>query len=191
MNALALYQDFFEAPESSVREVQDRLPLAAGASAYLLAALSIFLARALFGGGRLFGGYGPTLAMTAAWHLGAGFLSSAVIHWLAEGFGGKGRALPLFVLLGLSELAWALVLPLAFLLRAAAPGSAFAFPACMAFVGAGVLCLKARSIRLNYGLGPGSSWLVLLLPFLLAAAALALTLSLTLWGAALQVSRMF
>ncbi|MFH1726225.1 MAG: YIP1 family protein [Elusimicrobiota bacterium] len=186
-DGLSVFYDFIEAPELAAEEIRRRPPVAFGVLAYILGATSLFLAQALVGKGALLGLSWFSLGVACAWNLGTGLLLAAVIHLLAEAMGGAGRVMPLFVLLGFGELAWALILPGVLLLQAAAPGNPWALRGAFLLVGFLALVLKARGIRHNYGFSALRAWFVLIAPYFAVAASLVLVFAAALWAVAQQL----
>jgi len=191
MSALDVFCDFFEAPERAAEAVRERPPVWIALAGYCAASVSVFLAHGVAGSNGLLGFSFASLGTLLLCRLALGILLTALVHMTAEAFGGSGRALPLFVLMGLSDLAWTLILPATLLLEAASARSRGA--AVAVFIGIYWLCLslRARSIRHNYGVGFLKSWAALLSPYA-AVAGLGLALfAATLWGLAQQSMRLF
>lgn len=190
-DGLAVFCEFIESPEVAAERVR-RVPLTAwGVLAYVFAAASLYLAQAVLGKPAFLGVSGFSLALACFWSVAAGILLAAVIHLFAEALGGTGRALPLFVLLGFSELVWALVVPATLILQALAPGSIWTCRLLFAAVGCAALVLKARGIRLNYGLPKLQSWVALLAPYAAMAALAMLFMAAAVWGVIRQVMNLW
>lgn len=175
--ALDLLSDFIEQPARAASAVRERPSVAPGLLGYLLAALSLFLARKLAGNADLQGAFLFSLLLLCALRLCVGVAHSGIVHLAAEAMGGRGRAVPMFALMGLGELPWALALPGVLLIQAVGKGSGWLLVGLFSLVYALSLCLKARGIRDNYGLTAGKAWLALLLPYLGAAALAAAALT--------------
>ena len=110
-----------------------------------------------------------------------GILQTGLVHVVAEVCGGKGRAVSLFVMLGLSELAWALVLPSMLVVQAFFPDSKWGLPLVSFVVSLICLLLKVRSIRLNYRFGSLQAWFSILFPHLAVAAAVFFMMLAAIW----------
>ena len=121
--AMSVFYDFIEAPERAARTVQRHPPVVLGVLAFAIGALSFYLAHKLSGKMGVLGASLLSFSVIFVWRLGMGVVQTAVVHFVAESVGGKGKAVPLFVLMGLSELAWTLALPGVLLLMALMPGS--------------------------------------------------------------------
>jgi len=186
-DALAIFYDFIEAPVLAAEETRAHPPVAFGALGYILAAMSVFLAQAVYGEEALLGLSWFSLSLTCVWNLGTGFLLAAVVHLFAESLGGRGRVVPLFVLLGFSELAWAVFLPGVFIVQAVLPESRWALKFLFVSVGTMTLLLKARSIRHNYRFGSLPAWISLLAPYAAVALSLTLLTAAALWGLIHQI----
>jgi len=185
-DGFGLLYEFIEDPRVAAKHADLRPPVATGVAAYLLAAGSMYLTRPLLGDGGLswFG-----LAAVCAWNLATGILFAAGTHLFAEILGGRGRVVPLFVMLGFSELAWSLAVPGALLLNALRPGDVLAGKILIATAGTVVAVLKARSIRFNYRFGRGQAWSSLLAPYAALAACLIVGAVGSLWWLTQQLSR--
>lgn len=192
MRALDLIAGFIEEPERAAEAVRRERPVAAGLLCFVLAGTSLFLAaQFLWRGSFLLPPSPLSWALLCLWRLAAGFLMAGTLHLLADAFGGEGRASSLFVLFGLSELPWSLALPAALLLRLSPWDGRLAPWLLLSVVGTISLSLKARSLGWNYGLSSGKAWLLLLSPYLAAAAFFACCLSLAAASLAFAVLRLF
>ncbi|MBI5202864.1 MAG: hypothetical protein HY925_14830, partial [Elusimicrobia bacterium] len=80
--------------------------------------------------------------------------------------GNHGSGVGLFVLVGLSELGWALVLPTALILRALKLDSILSVGLVLMIAGVFNMRLKARSVRHIYGLSATKAWGLLMLPYI-------------------------
>lgn len=190
MSGLDVVADFIEDPARAAEAVREDPPIGLGLAAFALGALSVFLAQAVAGRSSLFGASWAALAILCLWRVFWGLLGAAVLHLTAEVVGGRGRALPLFVLLGLSDLAWALALPGVLLCQAFLPGPRWGTAAVFMVVGFVSLSLKARSLSHNYRIGMTRAWLALSAPLLAAMAALFAFVSLAVWGAVGQLLKL-
>ena len=168
-----VFYDFIEDPERAAQAVRHDAPLVLGVCAYLLSAGSLFLAQAISGKTGLFGLSWISLTFVLVWSIGIGILQTGLVHLIAEVCGGKGRAISLFVMLGFSELGWALVLPGVLVVQAFFPDTRFGLPIVSFLVSLIVLLLKVRSIRLNYRFGSVAAWFSILFPQLALAAGMA------------------
>ncbi|MFA6092313.1 MAG: hypothetical protein WCU88_02015 [Elusimicrobiota bacterium] len=181
---MGFLEDFLMAPERAALRAQERPPVAAAFGAFVLAGLSLAVSKAVLSGGSI-----AFLAFAAAFaalmRVSAGTLMTALVHLLAEALGGRGRAAGLFALMGASDLGWTLALPAALLLRALAPGAWWAPLLCALPAAFAVLCLRARSVRGNYGLSPARAWAAVCLPYA-AFAALAAAASMLLVAGLVQ-----
>ena len=189
-----ILSDFIEDPPRAAEVVGRGRPVALGVLAFLSAGVSVFLAQALLRPAGLSAVSGFSLAFHCGWQIVSGFFLAAVLHLLAEASGGgslRGEASGLFVLLGLSESAWALAVPAALLLRLLAPSAWGARTALFAAIGLATLILKARSVRDNYGMSMGKAWLILLAPILAVSALIAALVLFAVVGAVSAVSHAF
>jgi len=177
MNGLEILSDFIEAPRRAADDARRRPSVLLGLAGYLVAALSLFMARKLVGQAGLAGTFLFALAALFVLRAGLGVVQTGVVHLVAEALGGRGGAVPLFTLMGLSELAWALVLPAVLIVQAAGAHSGWVFMAIFSLAYLLSLSLKARSIRHNYGLGTVKAWSALLFPYAAAAAVAAAALT--------------
>lgn len=177
MSAADLLYDYFEDHVRACAHVNERPPLAFGLLCFAAGGLSLFVAQAVSHKMLLLSFGWTSCAVVLLWHVAAGFLLTAAVHLILSMGGARGSAAALFVLFGLAELAWALALPLALLLRLAAR-SAWLGTAAFLAVGFLSLSLKARSLQDNYGIGPGRAWFTLGLPYAAVAAGAGLLLSL-------------
>lgn len=180
--SINVFYDFLEAPERSAAAVREDPPLGLGLAGYLLSALALFLAESLTGRAGLLGASLPGFLTVALGMLGLGLVQTAVVHLVAEGVGGQGRVSSLFVLMGLSVLGWALVLPGALVSLAFFPGSSWVLRLVFGAAWCVVFWLKLRSVALNYRFGMGPAFFALLFPFLAAAGAALLFLIVFLWS---------
>jgi hypothetical protein len=151
VDALAVVEDFIEEPQAAARSLRESPRPLLGAACYLLSALAVFLSHALSGRLYVLGPSTASLTLLCLWHLGMGAAMSALSHLIAEGMGGRGRAVSLFVLFGLCDLAWSVVLPLTLVARALFSEAAWAAGLITILVGYWVLWLKARSISARRG----------------------------------------
>jgi hypothetical protein len=169
---ISVFYDFMEDPERAAQQIRQDPPVLLGFFAFLVSSFSTFLAEALTGRLGFLGASMLSMSIAILWHLGIGLLQAAVVHVVAEASGGEGKVVPLFVLLGLSELAWALVLPGVLVVQAFFPDSPWAIAGLFFAVSLIVMYLKVRSIVLNYGFGVLQALFALIFPLLAAAASL-------------------
>jgi hypothetical protein len=184
---IELLEDFLLDPPRAAEDVRRKPPLFTGLLSFVLGGLSVALAFAVLQKGGAFGGVWPAAALTCLWHVFSGAVMTALLHLIADAAGGEGRASSLFVLLGLSNLGWTLILPAALLSRALLPGSVWPFSLMFLFAGGLTFLLRVRSVRDNYGIGIGRAWLAVLLPYAALFALAFLALALAMWGLAVQV----
>ena len=167
---LDLYLDFFERPQAALRRVWASQPVGAGLLAYSLAGASLLFAQAFLG---------PlpsprwmlwAVALWCVWEILTGLMTAAAVHFAAEWMGARASGSGLFVLLGMSELVWALAVPLTLILeafRVQGPGQVLVFLG----LGAASFALKLRSVRDHYGLTAGKAAAALIAPYALYSAA--------------------
>ncbi|MFH2204205.1 MAG: hypothetical protein ABIJ96_13890 [Elusimicrobiota bacterium] len=179
--SIGVFYDFIEDPPRAAEAARRDAPLTLGIGAYLLSALSLFLAQAISGKTGLFGLTWMSISFVTVWSVGMGILQTGLVHVVAEVCGGKGRAVSLFVMLGLSELAWALVLPGVLVVQAFFPDSRWGLPVVSFFVSVICIFLKVRCIRLNYRFGSLQAWFSILFPYLAVAAACAFIFLAAIW----------
>lgn len=167
---LYVLYNFIEAPRDAASATRRRPLVGLGVLGYAVASLSIFLASRLVEGSGMSEGALFLLGFMFIWRLGTGIVLTAVVHFIAESMDGEGKGVPLFVLMGLSELTWTLLLPGTMLILAFLPGSRWAGTALFGIVGLVCLGAKARSVAHNYGFGALKAWFSLLVPYLAVAA---------------------
>lgn len=186
----SLLAEFLLEPVRVARRVRERTPIGAAFACYAVAGVSLAAADAVFGRGTGFGGIAFALALACVLRLTTGVLMTASVHLSAEMLGGQGRAAPLFALMGLSDLGWALLPPAALVARALGRGAWTG-----AFLGAAaglvVLSLRARSVRLHYGFSRARAWTAVGLPYLAAAGLALLALGFAVWGTLHQLLKVF
>lgn len=113
-----------------------------------------------------------TLGSLAAWFAGA-----AVLHLIAECFGGRGTALGLLAAMGFAHVPRLLAVPLGVLAMASPGGAAGVLVAVTALLVAGwTLFLNVAAIRGAHGLSGAKAVLVLVTPLLAAGAAAVATM---------------
>lgn len=186
-----LIEDFLVDPPGAAEDVRRKPPLLRGLSAFLLGGLSAGLVSALFSSARGLAWVWPSLALACLWHILVGALMTAVFHFVAEASGGEGRASSLFVLLGFSDLAWALVLPAAMLANALRPDAYWPLPLLLFTGGLLAFALRVRSVRTNYGLSSARATMVVVLPYAAAAVLSALVFLLAAWSMVAQAIKLF
>ncbi|PCI40576.1 MAG: hypothetical protein COB53_00870 [Elusimicrobia bacterium] len=187
-NGVELFYDFLEHPERAARAASERPPVAFGVAAYIAAAATFFLAQSL-SGVNAFGSSWIALLMYCVWNVASGFLMAALVHLFADGMGGEGRVTPLFVMLGYSELAWSLALPVTLITLAVFPDSMWPSIIAMGSIGFIVFLVKVRTIRLNYRFSRLQAAVSLAAPYGTIAAALVLGLGGMFWMVIAAVSR--
>ncbi|OIO04233.1 MAG: hypothetical protein AUJ52_15680 [Elusimicrobia bacterium CG1_02_63_36] len=180
-NGIELFYDFVDRPERAAATAASRPPVAFGVLAYCVGAGTLFLAQAISGGAWL-GTTWFSLMMLCVWNLAFGILITALVHVFADGMGGRGGVIPMFVMLGYSELGWGLAVPASLIALALFPGSAWLRMATVSFVGVIVFSLKVRSIRLNYGFSRLQAALSLAAPYATLAAVAALGVGGMIWA---------
>jgi hypothetical protein len=190
-STLDLIEDFLLDPPSAAEDVRRKPPLARGLAAYLLGGLSVALASTLFSSTRGFAWVWPSIALSCLWHVFAGAVMTALFHLIADAAGGEGRASSLFVLLGFSDLGWALVLPGALLATALRPDSYWPLPLFLLAGGLLTFSYRVRSVSHNYGLGMGRSTAIVVAPYLAAALLSVIVLLLAAWGMVAQAIKLF
>ena len=164
--ALELFSEFIEEPQHAARLAIDRRPWHLGLLALVVSATSLFLAQPVSHH------FLPVASGLASWFLVClwtvltGFLLTATLNLLAEAWGGSGSGVALFVLVGMSELAWALVLPCALVLKAVRLDGWVSLFWLILFAAVASLRLKARSLRHVYGLSGTRAWALLLIPYI-------------------------
>lgn len=190
METLSVIADFIEAPEEAARRTRESPRIAAALLAFVAAGTSVFLAQAVAGRGGALWSLWVSWAIACLWHLLSGAAMTSFLHLSAETVGGRGRALPLFVLVGLSDLGWALALPAVLIARVFFPDASWPSWVLLALAGLLVLCLRARSIRLNYGLSAGRSWVAVSIPYAGAALMAGAFASLAVFGLVQRLMRL-
>jgi hypothetical protein len=112
MNLISTVTDLLDDPQGFINRAGGREHGWAGIFGYLLGTFSIFTFM------RLFSAVPPgvySFAIVLLLALGVNFYFASVIHLFLEMTGAGGSALKLFFLFGLTELFWALLIPLGFL----------------------------------------------------------------------------
>ncbi|MBI4050909.1 MAG: hypothetical protein HY400_00225 [Elusimicrobia bacterium] len=163
---LDILYDFFEFPDYAAQRVQEIKPVGLGLLAYGVAGGSLFLAQALSDRFLFLDPSMPLFIVTCLGQLACGFFLTAALHLLTEVSGGQGSAVGLFILFGLSDLVWALAVPLCLILGLFLPVRGWIFSVLFMFLGFANFYLKARSIHDNYGVSSGKAWMLLSLPYL-------------------------
>jgi len=189
--SLDLIEDFLLDPPGAAEDVRRKPPLARGLAAYLLGGLSVALVSTLFGSARGFAWVWPSIALACLWHVFAGAVMTAIFHLIAEAVGGEGRASSLFVLLGFSDLGWALVLPGALLANALRPDSYWPLPLLLLIGGLLTFWFRVRSVGHNYGLSMARATMVVVLPYGAAAVLSVVVLLLAAWSMVAQAIKLF
>lgn len=191
MIAFELLAGFIEEPQRAARLAADRRPWPAGLLALAVSGGSLFLAQAV---SRHFMpvAEGPaSFVAVCLWSIVTGFVLSAALHLLADAQGCSGSGAGLFVLVGFSELAWALVLPCALVLKALRLDSWFSLLLVLALAGIVNMRLKARSIRHVYGISAARAWSLLFLPYLGTFVLLAAVFAAALLSATVSIFKLF
>lgn len=176
---LDLFLDFLEAPERAARHVVEARPVRAGVLAFAVGGASLLASVGAFAPLPTLRALPWAAGLWAGWELAAGLLTASVVDFMLSDGGRRGTCL--FVLLGLSELAWAVFLPVGLLVLAARlglPGWLFAFSVFFA----ASLWLKVRSVRDVYGVPPLKAAAALGGAYALFGAALAAGAVVCLWG---------
>lgn len=176
MSSLELIYDYFEDHVRLAGVVRERRPLVVGIIGFLIGGLSVFVAQALTHRLHILSFSLISLTVVLLWKILTGFLLAAVLHLILELQGKKGDVVALFILFGLADLCWALMIPLVLLLRLASR-SATAITAAFMLVGFLSLSLKARGLQDSYRISSGKAWFTLSLPYVSAVAGTILALS--------------
>ncbi|MBI4424739.1 MAG: hypothetical protein HY554_13485 [Elusimicrobia bacterium] len=190
-SALEILAEFLDNPARAARLASERRAWALGLLCLAASGGSLFLAQAVT---RHFlpVASGPgSFAFVCLWSVLGGFLLAASLHLLADSWGLAGSGTGLFVLIGLSELAWTLVLPVALVLKALGLDSWFTAFLLLGLAGALSMRLKARSLRHVYGLTAPRAWSLLLLPYLGVCGVAAAVMAAAVVGAAVSVAQLF
>ncbi|MBI5208795.1 MAG: hypothetical protein HY927_02330 [Elusimicrobia bacterium] len=168
MSAIELVFDFFEDHTRAADHVRHFKPVGFGILCFAMAALSVFLAQAVSGKLSPFSFSWVSLGLMVVWQLALGFLFTAVLHLVMEFEGIQGSAASLFVLMGLTSLVWSAAVPVALVLRLAAPKSPWIWTVGFLAVGLFSLGYKARSIQDNYQVSAARAWGTLFAPYIAA-----------------------
>ena len=185
--AIELLCEFIESPQRAARLAAEQRPWHLGLGALVASATSLFLAQVV---SRHFlpVASGPASWMfVCLWFALTGFLLTATLNLLAEAWGHAGSGVALFVLVGMSELAWALVLPGALILRAFGLDGWLSAFALLVVAGIESMRLKARSLRHVYGISGARAWSLLLIPYVGAVLLVAAAGAAALVGAVISV----
>ena len=176
MSPLELIYDYFEDHVRLAAVVRERRPLAVGVIGFLIGGLSVFIAQALTHRLHILSFSLISLTAVLLWKILMGFLLAAVLHLILELQGMKGDVVALFILFGLADLCWGLMIPLVLLLRLFGH-SGTTITASFMLVGFLSLSLKARGLQDSYHVTPGKAWFTLSLPYVSAVAGTILALS--------------
>lgn len=181
MNYIDFVSDFLEAPEAAARQAVEERPFFIGAVGFAVSGLSLYLAQSLAGGSRA---SLISMTVTCVWQVISGFAMAGFLHLIADGWGGAGRgtASGLFVMTGLSQLAWALAVPGVLLMKLFFIDHWLATYGLLAVVGLVSAVLKARSIRHVYQISSARAWAILLLPYVAAIVLLFSVFSIAIFG---------
>ncbi len=166
MISFEVLAEFIEEPKHAAKLVTERRPWPLGLAAFLVSGASLFLAQTA---SRHFlpVAMGPaSFVATCLWTLVCGFLLTGALHLLADAQGHAGSGVGLFVLVGLSELVWALILPASLILRAVRLDSILSAALLLLIAGVLSMRLKARSVRHIYGISATKAWSLLMLPYI-------------------------
>lgn len=188
-SALELIYDYFEDHVRLAGVVRETQPVALGVLGFLVGGLSLFVAQALTNRLHILTFSWTSLAVVLLWKVAMGFVLAAVIHLILELQGLKGDAGALFILFGLADVAWALVVPGVMIARAVSRST---LPVSIVFLAVGflTLSLKARSLQDGYKISSGRAWFMLGLPYLAVVSAILLAISLLVLKAVLAVGAM-
>ncbi|MBI4056603.1 MAG: hypothetical protein HY399_03550 [Elusimicrobia bacterium] len=181
-NTLEILSDLLESPSQTVQRIVVTRPIPLGFLAYLVGAVSLFLSRCLAHRGFLMEPGLPLFLWICFWQLSLGFFLTALAHLFVEMGGGSGSAKGLFVLLGLSELVWAVTLPVVLILGLFLPVQGWEVSSAFLIFGFLNLFFKAKSIQVNYGVPSSRAWFILALPYLLIFILPIVFMGLTVWG---------
>ena len=200
---LDLAFDFIDEPARAAAAARARRPVAAAVAAVLLAAVSLFLAQAV-SVSFLPVSSGPfSFVFICAWRVIGTFLLAGVLHLTVEvvarrGFGAhhadppsRGQAAGLFVLLGLSDLAWTLALPGVLILKALGLDNWLTVWLLIGALGTLSIRYMARSVRENYGLSSPMAWTIVSLPYIGLAVLGAGFFALAVGGVVVSMLKMF
>lgn len=190
MIAFELLAEFIEEPQKAARLAAERRPWPAGLLALAVSGASLFLAQAVTRHFMPVADGPASFALVCIWSILAGFGLTAALHLLADAQGYSGSGAGLFVLIGFSELAWAMVLPVALVLKAVRLDSWFALLLLLSVVGIVNMRLKARSIRHVYGISAARAWGLLALPYFGTVLALAAVAAAALVSATMSVFKL-
>lgn len=161
-----------ENPQDTVAGiVSGRGPVSAGIFGYFAGALSLLAALEMAGGGYSLPGVLFLLAAVFMVQSAGGFVTASIVHSFMDAYGRKGSSSGLFILFGISDLAWTLLVPGVIIAGAAGNwkwGLLF-------FVLAGAVNIYARAaaVRRSYNAGRVESLLAVCAPYLIACAGLA------------------
>jgi len=179
---LDLIYEFVEDRQQAIEGQRQRPLVAIGILCYVVAATSLLLCQALTDATPLMGFSWGTWAFACVLRLGTAIFLAAIIHLFAESLGGKGRVIPLFVILGLCELVWALLLPAVFLTEFLFSGSAWVMRLLFLLVALWALALKVRCIRAIYRFGSAQAWASYFSPYLVLFITGALLFASMMWS---------
>ena len=180
---IELFFLFFEDPKLAVRHVWSRRPVGLGVLAFGIAGAGLLFSQGLFRPLPSVYWLPWAVGFWWGWELVWGLLLACVSHFLAESWGGRGSGICLFILFGLSQLVWALAVPLALILKALGLGVG-GWLSMLALLGAASLWFKIRSVRDHYSLPGHKAAAILLIPYLLAGVAAAAGAVVGVWSLA-------
>jgi hypothetical protein len=183
---LELLYDVLFSPAAAMRQIAVRRPVGQAVAAFLLSivipAMAIYFAVQSTVAGKWAGAF---FAVGVCLRLIMWFVGSAVLHLIAEFFGGRGSALGLFAAIGFAHVPLIFMVPLAVAAMLLPAGAA---PLALATGGLAlvlwVLALTVVAIEGVHGLSAAKAVLVLLTPLLalgLAAFAAAVFIGAAVW----------
>lgn len=182
-----LLQDYVESPGHAGPTIRERAPFGLGLLGFLIGGLSLFLAQSLSRHFLLLPPGPVSLILILGLRLTVGVLMTGFLHLLAELSGGRGSSVGLFAFLGLSDLVWALAIPIALVLRlVGASQSMFAIWLMLTVLGFSCVALRAKGLRDNYGITAGLSWMLVCVPYVVSVMLTMALVSLAVFGAAMS-----
>lgn len=164
--ALELLSDFLENPPRAARLAAERRTWFLGLVCLAVSGASLFLAQAVSRHYLPLPAGPASLVCVCLGSVLGGFVLAGSLHLFADAWGLSGSGTGLFVLIGLSELTWALILPCALVLKAVGLDGWLSVLALVSIAGVLSMRLKARSLRWVYGISAARAWSLLALPYL-------------------------
>lgn len=151
-------------------EIIRRRPVSVGVAGYFIGALSLFVMHGMnLSVHSLSGGF-FLLAVLFSIQLLAGIVFASIVHLFMEAWGHRGDAAGLFVIFGLSDIAWTLLVPALILQSLLTAGRLGAVV--FLFVTAIHLYVRTLGVGSVYNAGKWKSFFAVVMPYIVVGAAM-------------------